>query len=294
MVPIKYEGDVYRPPSEASSLIIQATLGCSHNRCTFCSMYKEKKFRVRSLEEIKEDIESVKNLLPRTRRVFLADGNALAIPTEPFLQILQLLDEAFPNLERISVYGNPQDLLAKSAAELSQLKAHKLGIVYLGVESGSSKILDFIDKGASPEDMALAARRAKEAGIPLSVTVINGLAGAEGSEEHARETAALLNKMDPEYLGLLSLMPVTGTTLNRQFEEGALTALTPWQLLKEIRLMVEGLSLTNCVFRANHASNYLPLKATLPRDKKQLLEELDHIIEKKNPATLKSEFLRGI
>ncbi len=294
MVPLQYEGDIYRPPSEAKSLILQATIGCSYNRCTFCSIYKKKKFRVRTLDEIKKEIAFTSGLLPHTRRVFLADGNALVIPTEQLLEILQSLDRFFPNLERVSVYGNTQDLLEKNVAELKMLRKNKLDIIYLGIESGSAKVLMDVKKGVNPHEIAQAAARAKEAEIPLSVTVINGLAGVEGSEEHARETACLLNKMDPEYLGLLSLITVPGTTIHRQFREGKLTPLSPWELLHEIKMIVEGLSLTNCVFRANHASNYLPLKATLPRDKNSLLVELDKVIKKKTPGSLKSELFRGL
>lgn len=294
MYPVKYEGDIYRPPSEAKSLILQATIGCSHNRCTFCGMYKRKKFRVREFEELEKEIIAVSQMMPRTRRIFLADGNALAIPFELLSRILQLLQDAFPKLERVSLYGNPQDLLEKSVEQLRELKNLKLGIIYLGIESGSAAVLKEIRKGVTPQQIAEGASRAKQAGVPLSITVINGLAGLEGTEEHAGETASLLNKIDPEYLGLLSLMTVPGTTTHRCFKEGLLTPLSPWELLKEIRMMVEGLSLTNCVFRANHASNYLPIKAVLSRDKEQLLAELDQVIAKKAPGSLKSEYLRGL
>ncbi len=294
MIPLQYEGDVYRPPSEAQSLILQATIGCSYNRCTFCSIYKKKKFRVRSLDEIKKDIVLTARLLPHTRRVFLADGNALVIPTDKLLQILQSLERNFPKLERVSVYGNTQDLLGKKVSDLKEIKRNKLGIIYLGIESGSASVLQDVKKGVTPEEIAEAASRAKQAEIPLSITVINGLAGVEGSEDHARETACLLNKMDPEYLGLLSLIAVPGTSIHRRFKEGKLTPLSPWELLQEIKMMVEGLSLTNCVFRANHASNYLPLKAVLSREQDSLLVELNKVIGEKAPGSLKSEFLRGL
>ncbi len=294
MIPLRYEGDVYRPPSEAGSLILQATIGCSHNRCTFCGMYKKKKFRIRSPEELEREIERVSRFMPRTRRVFLADGNALVTPTAQLLQLLQSLERAFPKLERVSVYGNPQDLLGKTAGELGELKNHKLGIVYLGLETGSAAVLRNIKKGVSPEEIIEGAARAKKAGVPLSITVLNGLAGLEGTEDHARETARVLNQIDPEYLGLLSLIPVPGTTTYRHFKQGKLTALNPWQLLEEIRMMVEGLELTQCVFRANHASNYMPMKAVLSRDRDVLLSELARVLARKAPGSLKSEFLRGL
>ena len=294
MFPLKYEGDLFRPPSEAGSLILQATIGCSHNRCTFCAMYKRKKYRERSLEEILTEIKLAADYFPHTRRVFLADGNALSIATDKLLEILQRLDQAFSRLERVTLYGNPHDLLEKSSAELRQLGQSKLGMIYLGVESGSARVLEAVKKGVTPDEMAAGAAKVKAAAIPLSVTVLNGLAGVEGSVEHAEATARLLNRMDPEYIGLLSLITVPGTTMHRQFKEGKLTALSPWQLLEEIRMVVAGLELTNSVFRANHASNYLPLKATLPRDKESLLASLDQFIARKAPGSLKSEFMRGL
>lgn len=293
-MPLKYEGDVFRPPSEARSLILQATIGCSHNRCTFCAMYKRKKYRARSLDDINHDIVLAAGYLPQTRRVFLADGNALAIATADLLRILNYLNQAFPLLERVTLYGNPQDLLDKSEAELKELRENKLKMVYLGVESGSAAVLEAVKKGVTPADLVKGAAKLKKAGIPLSVTVLNGLAGLEGTIEHARSSAKTLSEMDPEYVGLLSLMSVPGTTMHRQFKSGELTALDPWQLLEEIRMMVEGLDLTNSVFRANHASNYLPLKATLSHDKDKLLAALDRIITDRSPSTLKSEFMRGL
>jgi radical SAM superfamily enzyme YgiQ (UPF0313 family) len=293
VIPIKYEGDVYRPPSEARSLILQATIGCSHNRCTFCAMYKRKKFRERELNEIIKDIEIAAAYLPQTRRIFLADGNALAIDTPKLIKILELLSDTFVRLERVTLYGNPHDLLEKSVEELAELGKNKLGMIYLGVESGSAAVLNAVKKGVTPAEMAEGAAKVKKAGIPLSVTVLNGLAGMEGSLEHARASAQLLNIMDPEYIGLLSLMTVPGTTMHRRFKEGHLTPLSPWQLLEEIRAIVSELELTNSVFRANHASNYLPLKATLPIEKKALLHNLEQAIARKASGVLKSEYMRG-
>ncbi len=294
MFPLKYEGDVFRPPSEARSLILQATVGCSHNRCTFCAMYKRKKYRERELDEIMEEIALTSRLMPRTRRVFLADGNALAMKTEKLLRILQQLEKSFPALERVSLYGNPQDMLQKSTAELRDFKQNKLGIIYLGIESGSAAVLEAVNKGVTPREIAAGAARAKEAGVPLSITVINGLAGADGSAGHARDTARLLNEIDPEYLGLLSLMAVPGTTLHRRIRKGLFSPPGPWDLLKEIQMIVSDLRLTDCVFRANHASNYLPLKTVLSREQEKLLADLNRIIEQKAPGSLKSEYLRGL
>ncbi len=293
-MPLQYEGDVYRPPSEASSLILQVTIGCSHNQCTFCGMYKKKKFRIRNLEELKQDIEKSSRFIPHAGRVFLADGNALTIPSDQLLSILEYLNRAFPKLERVSLYGNPQDLLEKSVKELVELKNNKLGIVYLGLETGSASVLKDIKKGVTPEDIILGAEKAKEAGLPLSITILNGLGGLEATEEHARETAQVLNIIDPEYLGLLSLMPVPGTVIHRWFEQGRLKALNPWQLLEEINMMVEDLELTHCIFRANHASNYLPMKAVLSRDREALLSELKRVLARGKPGSLKSDLFRGL
>lgn len=294
MAPLRYEGDIYRPPSEANSLILQATIGCSHNRCTFCASFLKKKYRERSLDEIEGDIAEASRLLPHARRIFLADGNALAMPAEKLLLVLESLGRSFPALERVSLYGSPQDLLQKSLEELIALRDKGLKMIYLGLESGSAAVLEAVHKGVSPDQIAEGASRAKEARIPLSITVVNGLAGVEGSVEHARATADLLNRIDPEYLGLLSLIVVPGTIMHRQIAEGMLTPLDPWQLLEEIRLIVSGLKLSSCVFRANHASNYLPLKATLSRDREALIAALDQALARKAPGSLRSEYLRGL
>lgn len=294
MLPLRYEGDLYRPPSEAKSLIIQATIGCSHNRCTFCGMYKQKKFRERSLDELDLEIKAIAGQLPDTRRIFLADGNALTIKTEKLKQLLDLLNQAFPRLERISLYGNTQDLLEKSISELCTLRELKLKMIYLGIESGSATVLKTIRKGVTPDQIATGAAKASEAKIPLSVTVLNGLAGLEGTTTHARETASLLNRIDPEYLGLLSLMIIPGTETAHAFRNGLLTELNPWQLLDEIKAMIQDLRLTECIFRANHASNYLPLKAILSQDQEKLLAAIDQILETKDRGLLKNEYMRGL
>ena len=293
-MPIKYEGDLFRPPSEAKSLIFQATVGCSHNLCTFCAMYKQKKYRIRPLKEIKNEIRAAATCYPGVKRVFLADGNALSIPTAHLLAILETLAKSFPALTRVSLYANTQDLLEKGTADLTRLKQHRLSLIYLGVESGSATVLKAIKKGVTPGEIVQAAARVKEAGTDLSVTVVNGLAGAEGSEEHCTKTAELLNLIEPEYLSLLSLIIVPGTPISRLFSSGQLTALNPWQLLEEIRQMVAGLALTNTIFRTNHASNYLPLKAVLSKDQQKVLLALDAVLAKKETRLLKSEFLRGL
>ena len=291
---MRYEGDIYRPPSEAASLILQATVGCSHNGCTFCVMYKNKRYRERAVSEIKEDILETSAAFPRTKRVFLADGNALHIPTAKLAEILDLLNKHFPLLERVSVYGNPQDLLEKSVSDLSILKDGKLKMIYLGVESGDEEVLKSVKKGATGAEMIEGARKTKEAGIPLSVTVINGIAGREGMESHALETAKLINAMDPEYVGLLTLMVYPGFPIYRRISNGELTMLDSWEVLQEILMMVRNFNLTNCVFRANHASNYLPLKGVLSKEKEKLVSTIENILAEKRPGSLRSEWQRGL
>ena len=245
---LRYEGDVYRPPSEAGSLILQVTIGCAHNRCTFCTMYKNKKYRARDISEIFADIDYAASLVPHTRRIFLADGNALVLETERLVRILDRLNNSFPFLERVGIYSNPQDLLGKEIEELAALKKYKLGMIYLGVESGSTAVLDAVKKGVKPAQIVAGARKVKQSGIPLSLTVINGLAGKEGTIEHAGETARLVSEIDPEYLGLLTLMIVPGTGMARKVARKELTPLSPWEIIEEIRMMVEQLELTACAF----------------------------------------------
>ena len=293
---MRYEGAIYRPPSEAGSLILQATIGCSHNRCIFCISFMEKKYRERDLQDIFEDIENVAGYfqLRDIKRVFLADGNAMAMDTAKLLAILAKLYGSFPWLERVSIYATPQDLLHKQPQELADLKKAGMGIVYMGVETGNEELLAWIRKGATREEVSRAGRRAREAGLILSVTVINGLGGKEKMAAHAYDTATLLNEIDPHYLGLLTLMVCEGTPLARQVQRGMFAVLAPLEILHEIKMMLEPLELTNCVFRCNHASNYLPLKGTLPWDKETLLHTLDTVYHQGDTRSLRPEFLRGL
>lgn len=291
---MRYEGAIYRPPSEANSLILQTTIGCSHNQCTFCVSFMEKKFRERELAEIEEDIQEAARSLRGVERVFLADGNAMVMQTEKLLSVLQKLYAAFPLLERVSIYATPQDLLGKSENELAALKKAGLGIVYLGVETGNEELLAWIRKGATRDEIIAAGRRAKAAGLMLSVTVINGLGGMEKMAEHALDTATLLNQIDPEYLGLLTLMVCSGTPMARKVAKGEFAVPGPLEILAEIEMMLRPLELSNCVFRCNHASNYLPLKGTLPQDKAKLLKILESVRLSGDMRKLRPEFLRAL
>jgi len=272
---MKYEGALYRPPSEAYSLIVQATIGCSHNKCTFCSMYKGKNFRIRSTEEIMEDLIIGRKHYRNVKRVFLADGDALVIKTEELIKILQGIEVLFPECERVGIYGSPRSILNKSQEELLELKALGLGIVYLGLESGSDKILKDIKKGVNSAQMIEAGRKIVGANIELSVTLISGIGGKVNSELHAVESAKILNKMKPHYIGLLTLLLEEDTQLYKEVLEGRFQLLTPREVLKETRILVEGLEINNCIFRSNHASTYVSLRGTLMKDKKLILDQID-------------------
>jgi len=275
-------------------LILQVTVGCSHNRCSFCSMYLRKKFRVRELEEIYYDIDYAANLNRNIRRIFLADGNSLTMGTDRLLSILEKLYSSFPFLERVSSYTNPQDLLEKSVEELKSLKESGLTLVYLGVETGNEEILNKINKGVTREEMIEAAVKAKEAEMQLSVTVINGLGEEEMMFEHARDTSTLLNRVEPEYLGVLTLMVAPGTPLAKQVQKGEFKTLSSRQVLEEIEIMIKHIDLSGCIFRSNHASNYLPLKGTLSEDAGELLSLIDRVLRGGETHRLRPESFRGL
>lgn len=290
---MQYEGSVYRPPSEAYSLIVQATIGCSHNQCTFCSMYKDKQFRVRKVEEVKADlIKEAQRYGKRVKRVFLADGNALAMKTEDLIELLDCIKENFPNAQRVGIYSAPKDILRKSVEELRQLKEHGIGIAYMGLESGSQKILDFIKKGVTTEEMIEAARKMAKAGIKLSVTLITGLGGKAMINEHAIESAKILTEMQPDYLGLLTLLLQEGTEMYQQVQHGEVELLNPREVLQETYALINGLNLQHCVFRSNHASNYYSLEGTFPQDKEMLLTQLKDL--SKEEDSFKGEWLRRL
>ncbi len=290
---MRYIGAVYRPPSEAESLIIQATLGCSHNRCTFCGSYQEKQFKIRSLEEIRADLIDCQYMGP-IERVFLADGDALCIPQRRLLDILRSVRELMPSVKRVGVYGNAKDILRKSVDELRELRALNLKIIYLGVETGDPELLEKICKGATYEQLVEAANRVKEAGILCSVTVLLGIGGQEHSQRHASATAKILTDMDPDYVGALSVIVVPGTPLHDEYVQGKFQVPEPFELIRELRTMIAESTFSNCVFRSNHASNYLPVKATLPWDKEEILSAIDHVLKAGDQGMLRPEFLRAL
>ena len=289
-----YYGHVIRPPSEARSYILQVTYGCSHNRGTFCGTYQDKPFRVRETNQVMDDIELARSLRPNTRRVFLADGDALVLNANRLNHILDALNDAFPHLERVGVYAIAQNLLRKSSDELKTLRIKGLGIVYLGLESGDDGVLKCIQKGATAAEMIAATDKAKQAGLLVSVIGILGIASLKGSTQHARLTGQVVSQMNPDYFSMLTLMLVPGTQLHYKWEAGAFQLLDAEQMLIELHQVIENLDgLTNCMFRTNHASNYLALRGTLSRDKTRLLAALDAAITQ-GPDVFRPEALRGL
>ena len=289
----QYDEPVYRPPSEASSLILQATLGCSHNRCAFCQMYKKKKFRVKPWNQFRSEIDEAALRLPGTRRIFLADGDAFVMSSERLEQILDYLGSSFPDLQRVTAYANPANLLNKTVEDMRSLREKGLKILYYGVETGDPRLLELIDKGADPDQMAEGCNKAQEAGLKLSITVILGLGGRDGSLRHAHLTGQLINRISPRYLSALTLMlgqyqeafrkmMGTGFELNRPVDD-----------LKELRELIAALEIDRCIFRSNHASNYLPLGGTLLKDREVLIETIDHALN--DPESyLRKEWMRGL
>jgi radical SAM superfamily enzyme YgiQ (UPF0313 family) len=278
---MRYEGAVYRPPSEAYSLIVQVTIGCSHNGCSFCGMYKDKKFRVRDLKEIMEDLEEAKVTNGVIKKVFLADGDALVLENDKLKTILLKIKELFPQCTRVGIYATPKDILRKSLDELIELKDSGIGIVYLGVESGSNDILKSINKGVTAQEMIMAGRKIKESGIKLSVTLISGIGGTLKSSEHAIESAKLISAINPDYVGLLTLMLESGTPIYDDVQNGKFYLLNPEQIMYETSEFLQNVEVINCIFRSNHASNYMALAGTLPGDKSKLLGDIDRALRGK-------------
>jgi len=291
---MKYEGDIIRPPSEATSLLLQVTVGCSHNRCTFCPSFKDKRFRIKSLEEIVEDLEYASRRIRQIDRLFLCDGDALIIPQKRLLEILEAVRRHLPGVRRIGTYGNAKSILRKSVEELRKLKEHGLGIVYLGIETGNEELLRKIRKGATCHQIVEAGRRVKEAGITLSATVLLGIGGIEKSTEHARDTARILTDVDPDFAGVLTVMIVPGTPLDEERKAGSFVLPGTFDLLKELSVILSGARFSNCFFTANHASNYLPIRARMPRDREKVVQLIDEVVRRSDASMLRPESLRGL
>jgi radical SAM superfamily enzyme YgiQ (UPF0313 family) len=290
---MKYEGIIIRPPSEAESLILQITVGCSHNRCTFCPTYKAKRFRIKTFEEIKDAIDEAAQCGGAIERVFLADGDALIVPQPRLLEIMAYLKEKLPRLRRVGIYANAKGILKKTADELRELKEAGLGIIYLGVESGDQVVLERVKKGTTYEKLLQAGRMVKEAGIKLSVTVLLGIGGRERSREHAVATGRILTEMDPNYVGALSVMIVPGTSLYEEQAQGRFVLPGPFEMIEELRTMIAQTDMHGLFF-SNHASNYLALKVRMPKDKGDALRLIDEVLVKRDPAVLRPDYFRAL
>ena len=271
---MRYYGSVYRPPSEAYSLIVQVTYGCSHNTCAFCGMYKEKRFALRPLAEVLEDFHLARQYYRNVGRIFLADGDALIRKVSDLVTILDTIRELFPECERVSSYASPTSLQIRTDEELQLLRDKGLTLLYMGLESGCDDVLKLMRKGHTSAEIVECGQKVKRNGIGLSVTAITGLGGPELMEAHAVDTAKALNAMNPEYIGILTLVVEDGTPLQDWVREGKFHLLTPAQVLQETKLMVENFDSPGSVFRMNHASNYLSLKGTLNEDKEAMLAQI--------------------
>lgn len=288
---MRYEGSIYRPPSEAYSLLIQVTIGCSHNTCTFCTMFKDKKFRVRPIEEVLEDLEMARRTYPVVEKIFLCDGDALCLSNEKLMQILSRISELFPECKRVSVYGTARDINRKSDAELKELLDAGMEMIYMGAESGSQKVLDKIHKDVTVREQIEAVKKAERVGIKMSVTFISGLAGLEGWEDHAIATGKMITEMNASYASLLTLMLDPAAPIMKEIQSGEMTLLTPEQVVGETYLLLENaMPKKSCVFRSNHASNYISLRGNLPEDRQRMLAQLKVAME--NTGLLKDERFR--
>ncbi len=287
-----YEGNIIRPPSEANSILLQVTVGCSHNKCTFCGTYTGERFKIKSDDIIMEDIAFAARYCQRQRRVFLCDGDALIIPQKRLLKILTAIRQQLPWVTRIGVYANAKSINMKTPAELVELKTAGIGIAYLGLETGDDVTLKKIRKGAGSATMITMGRKVREAGMKLSVTVLLGIAGKERSQIHAAETGRVLSEIDPEYIGALSLMLIPGTALHTAYEQDQFQMISPLEMLHELRTMIAGTRITRGLFHANHASNYLPIRAIMPKEKEATLALIDKALA--GEVDLKPEYLRAL
>ena len=304
--------DICRPPSEQNSYFLPLTAGCSNNKCTFCSYYG-KRLQIRDNEEEKREIDVLSLFIEQgivlvnidqivymiaqhwdRRRIFLQDGDALVYPYPKLIDILEHLNRKFPDIERIGIYATPRDILLRSLEELKELKRLKLSIFYIGIESGDDNVLERIDKGANHDEMVEAGRKVKQAGIVLSLTVLLGLGGVDGSHNHVLETARVLSEIDPEYCGALTVTLIPGTPLYEQAKRGDFKELTPFEFLAELKGIIENSNFTNCFFSSMHASNYLSVRGTLSRDKERMLNEIQRVLDEGDSSILRPEFLRGL
>ncbi|MCK5711058.1 MAG: radical SAM protein [Deltaproteobacteria bacterium] len=293
---IEYVNPFFRPPSEGKSFILQATIGCSHNNCTYCAMYRkdEQKFRVRPMDEIKNIIDEATESLLINDRVFIADGNALVLSKKKLIEIMDYLQEKNPGIERIRMYANVGDILRQGVSNLTELKNHGLDMVYIGFESGDDIVLERIKKGANHQETVRASGMLKEAGIMNSAMVLLGMGGTDRSLQHAEATGKLLTACDPEYGGALSLQERPGAPLFEEMERGEFELPNKFQLVKELEVLVDNTELTDGYFFSNHISNYLPIKAKFPEDKEKVLAEIRTVLNSGDESLLRPDYYRDV
>jgi len=290
---MRYEGKIYRPPSEADSYILQATIGCSWNHCTYCDMYRDKAFRVRDLDETLADIRTAaKSFGENVAKVFVADGDALVLDLRHWEAILPACHDAFPRMKRVSAYATAVNINEKSDAELKRLRELGLSLLYMGPETGDDVTFKRIAKGSNFDEHVEAARRAHEAGMKVSAIFLLGAGGTERSREHAAGSARLISAMDPEFVSALTLTIIPGTPIAKMQAAGKFTLPSVTRMLEELRTMVAEASPTDAIFRTNHASNYLPLAGKLPRDRDRIVEALDKALS--GEIALRPEWSRGL
>ena len=276
---MRYEGTVYRPPSEAGSLIIQATVGCPHNKCTFCAMYKGSRFKIRSVKEVKEDLDMARDYYGgQVRSVFFADGNTIIMKTPQLVEIFSYTREIFPNLERITLYGSARFILLKSLEELVTLREAGLKRIHSGLESGDDEVLSFLKKGVTSAQAIEAGRNVMEAGIELSEYYIVGAGGTALSRQHAINSGKTLKAINPDFIRLRTMMPARRAPLYDLFKDGSFVLLRPHQALKETRLLLENLEGADSWFLSDHVSNYWPVNGKLPGDREKMLKDIDHAL----------------
>lgn len=287
-----YEGMVIRPPSEAASILLQVTTGCSHNKCTFCGVYRDKPFTIKDRAIIQSDLDYASSHFPTNSNMFLCDGDALIIPQKQLLDIFTMIHTTCPNVQRIGIYANAKSLSRKTVDELKELRELGLRIVHLGLESGDDVTLSRINKWGTSDVIIRECAKALDAGINLFITVLLGIAGSERSQIHAQKTGEVLSLINPNYVGALSYMPVEHTSLEKEIQDGTFSLLSPKEILQELRTMISCTTMTRGYFYANHASNYLPLRIRFPKDKVSALATIDKALNGTIPLT--PEWMRGL
>jgi len=292
---MRYEGKIYSPHIAGDDYVLQCTIGCSHNQCTFCYMYKDKEYRIRELNEILEDIDLAKEYYSDVSKVFLADGDALSMPVADLIKILETLYNTFPNLTYVGIYASAVSIQKKTLAELIELQQHGLVEAHLGVESGDEELLRDIQKGVSREEMIQAGKKIRQAGINLFVTVILGLGGRTSkAQQHAKNTALICNEIQPDYIGILTIIVQPGTELYEKTQREEFEIPESMEILEEMRLMIYGMELEHSGITSIHPSNYIYLEGLLPKDKGKLLQTLTQIIDGKNQSRLRTRNTEGV